>query len=84
VLVVVDGRQEGYSRGITIKMLGEFMGELGCRQAFNLDGGGSATLAFHDACYNSTSDKAERNISDIIYFASAVPESADADNGKQE
>ena len=84
VLVVVDGRQEGYSRGITIKMLGEFMGELGCLQAFNLDGGGSATLAFNGVSYNSTSDKAERNISDIIYFASAVPESAYADNGKQE
>lgn len=84
VLVVVDGRQEGYSRGITIKMLGEFMSEIGCVQAFNLDGGGSATLAFRGACYNSTSDKAERNISDIIYFASAVPESAYADNGKQE
>jgi exopolysaccharide biosynthesis protein len=84
VLVVVDGRQEGYSRGITIKMLGEFMSELGCLQAFNLDGGGSATMAFNGACYNSTSDKAERNISDIIYFASAVPESAFADDGKQE
>ncbi len=84
VLVVVDGRQEGYSRGITIKMLGEFMSELGCLQAFNLDGGGSATLAFNGACFNSTSDKAERNISDIIYFASAVPESANADIGKQE
>lgn len=80
VLVVVDGRQGEYSRGITIKMLGEFMGELGCQQAFNLDGGGSATMAFNGACYNSISDKAERNVSDIIYFASAMPES----NGKQE
>ncbi len=84
VLVVVDGRQEGYSRGITIKMLGEFMSEIGCLQAFNLDGGGSATMAFNGVCFNSTSDKAERNISDIIYFASAIPESAYADNGKQE
>ena len=84
VLVVVDGRQEEYSRGITIKMLAEFMGELGCRQAFNLDGGGSATMVFNGACYNSISDKSERNVSDIIYFASAVPESAYADDGKQE
>jgi exopolysaccharide biosynthesis protein len=84
VLVVVDGRQEGYSRGITIKMLGEFMSGLGCLQAFNLDGGGSATLAFNGACYNSTSDKSERNISDIIYFASAVPEPNNTEEGKQE
>ena len=84
VMVVVDGRQEEYSRGITIKKLGEFMGELGCQQAFNLDGGGSATMAFNGMCYNSISDKAERNVSDIIYFASALPESAYADDGKQE
>ncbi len=74
VFVVVDGRQEGYSRGITIKKLAEFMQELGCVQAFNLDGGGSATMVFNGACYNKLADDAERNISDIIYFASAVPE----------
>jgi len=74
VFVVVDGRQEGYSRGITIKKLAEFMQELGCTQAFNLDGGGSATLVFNGICYNKLVDDAERNISDIIYFASAVPE----------
>lgn len=74
VFVVVDGRQEGYSRGITIKRLAEFMLELGCTQAFNLDGGGSATMVFNGACYNKLVDDAERNISDILYFASAVPE----------
>ena len=74
VFVVVDGRQQGYSRGITIKRLAEFMQELGCTQAFNLDGGGSATMVFNGTCYNKLVDDAERNISDIIYFASAVPE----------
>jgi exopolysaccharide biosynthesis protein len=84
VLVVVDGRQEGYSRGITLKMLAEFMGELGCQEAFNLDGGGSATMVFGGKCYNNISGESERNISDIIYFASAVPESTWQDAGKQE
>ncbi len=84
VLVVVDGRQEGYSRGITIKMLAKFMGELGCQEAFNLDGGGSATMVFGGKCYNNISGESERNISDIIYFASAVPESTWQDAGKQE
>ena len=84
VLVVVDGRQEGYSRGITIKMLAEFMGELGCQEAFNLDGGGSATMVFNGKCYNNISGESERNISDIIYFASAVPEESWQDAGKQE
>lgn len=74
VLVVVDGRQEGYSRGITLKKLAEFMGELGCVSAFNLDGGGSSTLIFGNEYVNKMDDKSERNISDIIYFATAVPE----------
>lgn len=84
VLVVVDGRQEGYSRGVTLKMLAEFMGELTCQEAFNLDGGGSATMVFGGKCYNNISGESERNISDIIYFASAAPEESWQDAGKQE
>ncbi len=84
VLVMVDGRMDGYSKGITIKMLAEFMGELGCQQAFNLDGGGSASMVFGGKYFNKMDDKSARNISDIIYFASAVPESAWQDAGKQE
>ena len=75
VLVVVDGRQPGYSRGISINTLAQFMGEIGCQQAFNLDGGGSATLVFNGKLYNSPSNDAERKISDIVYIATAVPES---------
>ena len=75
VLVVVDGRQPGYSRGISIKTLAQFMGEIGCQQAFNLDGGGSATMVFNGKLYSNPSNDAERKISDIIYIASAVPES---------
>ena len=47
------------------------MQELGCRQAYNLDGGNSATLAFHGQVYNTKVQK-ERDVSDIIYFASAT------------
>ena len=82
VLVMVDGRMDDYSRGITIKMLAEFMGELGCQQAFNLDGGGSSAMVFGGKYFNRMDDKSARNISDIIYFASAIPEDAwqNADN----
>ena len=68
VLVVVDGRQE-QSRGVTHKQLAEFMAGLGCTVAFNLDGGGSSTLVFHGKVFNSLSEGSEREISDIIYFA---------------
>jgi hypothetical protein len=43
-LVVVDGRQSGYSEGMTTRELAELMAGLGCWNAVNLDGGGSSIL----------------------------------------
>jgi hypothetical protein len=43
-MVVVDGRQEGYSAGSTLQALTDLFVELGASNAINLDGGGSATL----------------------------------------
>ena len=71
VMVVADGRQD-QSRGVTHKQLAQFMGDLGCTVAFNLDGGGSSTLVFHGAVYNSLSEGSERPISDILYFGTGV------------
>lgn len=47
-LVVVDGRQKGYSTGATMGELASFMKSLGCHQAINLDGGGSSIMLIHD------------------------------------
>lgn len=44
LMVVVDGRQPGYSEGVSMKELGEIMIEYGAYDALNLDGGGSTTL----------------------------------------
>ena len=71
VMVVVDGRTD-VSPGVTIETLAAFMAELGCTQAFNLDGGNSATMMFNNAYYSRKTDNSERSVSDIIYFASAV------------
>lgn len=43
-LVVVDGRQSGYSVGMSLPELARYMRELGCEDAMNLDGGGSTEL----------------------------------------
>lgn len=67
-LVVVDGRIPA-SRGATHKQLAAFMEQIGCQQAYNLDGGGSATMVFGDALVNTLEDGSERGVSDIIYFA---------------
>ncbi len=44
VMVVVDGRQPGYSEGMSLAELAELMRLLGCHDALNLDGGGSSIL----------------------------------------
>lgn len=47
-LFVVDGRQPGYSMGMTLRELAETMRALGATEAMNLDGGGSTTLVLPD------------------------------------
>ncbi len=43
-LIVVDGRQDGYSEGIDLNELADLIAQLGATEALNLDGGGSTTL----------------------------------------
>ncbi len=43
-LVVVDGRQRGYSEGMNIHELASLMKTLGCWEATNMDGGGSSIM----------------------------------------
>jgi hypothetical protein len=47
-LIVVDGRQRGYSEGVTLEELAGIAVEFGADRALNLDGGGSSTLVTAD------------------------------------
>ncbi|WP_308635226.1 phosphodiester glycosidase family protein [Paenibacillus silvisoli] len=70
VLVVVDGRQQTYSRGMTLNEFAHIFDDLGATEAYNLDGGGSSTMYFMGRVVNSPGSKGrERGVSDIIYFA---------------
>ncbi|MBE9938411.1 phosphodiester glycosidase family protein [Cellulosimicrobium cellulans] len=69
LLVVVDGRQEGYSRGATTTELAEILQDLGATTAYNIDGGGSSTLWFDGEVVNSPSQGRERGTSDVLYVA---------------
>jgi exopolysaccharide biosynthesis protein len=51
-LVVVDGRQPGFSEGMSLEELATLMKDLGCADAVNLDGGGSSILILCDAAGN--------------------------------
>lgn len=71
MIVLVEGRLKD-SDGATHQELADIMYDLGCIQAFNLDGGNSATLVFNGGYYQTKSVSNERAQSDMIYFASAV------------
>jgi exopolysaccharide biosynthesis protein len=67
VFVAVDGRQAGYSNGMTLKQLAAAMEELGCQLAYNLDGGQTSTMTFGDEIANQPY-KGGRLTSDIIFI----------------
>ncbi len=65
--VLVDGRQSGYSSGLTLSQMSSLFEELGCKEAYNLDGGQSAVMTFQGKWANQPY-KNGRNVSDIIYI----------------
>lgn len=70
--VVVEGRQGKYSRGLTLSNLAQLMVDIGCTQAFNLDGGASTQLYWNSKLYNKPSGPVLRGLSDIIYICDPV------------
>ena len=77
VFVAVDGRSNGYSRGVTMTEFAQIFKELGATVAYNLDGGGSTTMYFNGALVNNPLGRgAERGTSDILYIAGPATGSA--------
>ncbi|MDD3214959.1 MAG: phosphodiester glycosidase family protein, partial [Eubacteriales bacterium] len=75
-VVTVDGRIDE-SAGVTIPTLAAFMKQIGCEQAYNLDGGNSSALVFHNTMLSIKGNYNERSVNDIIYFASATEQSGE-------
>lgn len=77
ILVAVDGRQRGYSVGMTSFELALLMVRLGAVSASGLDGGGSTTMAFEGALLNRPSDPAgERAVAEslnVFYYGVYAP-----------
>lgn len=64
--VLVDGRGNG-NRGMTLIELSRFLSDLGCKQAYNLDGGQSAMMMFNGNMVNSPY-KGGRSLNDMVYI----------------
>ena len=70
VFVVADGRTSE-SDGLSLHELAEFLQSLGCETAYNLDGGGSSSMAFLGTLINNPVNgrkSGERSVSDIVYI----------------
>ena len=71
ILIVVDGRGFGDSKGIDMFAWARIFEDLGCKSAYNLDGGGSAVMVFMGKIISHPCDlppTGQRAISDILYF----------------
>lgn len=67
LMVVVDGRQRGYSNGMTITEFARLFRRLGATDAVNLDGGGSSTMIVRGAVQNRPSfPGGERTVSSAL------------------
>ena len=67
LLITVDGRQPGYSVGMTLVELTALLSRLGAREAINVDGGGSTTMVVNGRVANRPSDATgERPVANAI------------------
>ena len=72
ILLVVDGRKPGVAVGMSYDELAAEMLRLGCRQAVNLDGGGSSVMAIRNPVtgkfriLNEPTDGHERPVADVL------------------
>lgn len=62
IFIVIDGRQNDWSVGITLEKLQDKLLDLGVKSAYNLDGGGSSAFYYNGKLLNKPSDGKERPV----------------------
>ncbi|MCS6882717.1 MAG: phosphodiester glycosidase family protein [Oscillochloridaceae bacterium] len=78
ILVVVDGYQRGYSRGMTQQELADLLLEFGADTAMELDGGGSSTMVIEEQVVNRPPDTTgERHVANALLVFYREPTVAD-------
>lgn len=73
-LVATANTQGTHGQIPTVAQFARNIAATGCRMAYCLDGGQTATIVMNDKLINRPVYGQQRKISDIIYFATAVPE----------
>ena len=72
-VIVVCNREAGYNETPTIHGFAAQVEKLGCEKAYTLDGGQTAVIAMNNQLINAVHYGTQRQISDIFYFATALP-----------
>ena len=72
-LLVTAGVENDCGKMVNIFTFQDVLMSFGCQHAYNLDGGQTAVIIMNDTVMNRISYNQERDVSDIIYFATALP-----------
>lgn len=72
-LVVNTSQEQGYYMRHKSRFFAEFILGLGCKNAYALDGGQTTAIVMNDELVTLPDYGTQRKISDIIYFATALP-----------
>lgn len=73
-LLVTINYEGPYVAASTVRELAKTLTDMGCPKAYTLDGGQTGTIIMNDTVINNVDYGEQRNISDIIYFATALPD----------
>lgn len=73
LMVVVDGRQPGYSAGVTLEELAYLVADLGAQEAVGLDGGGSSQMLIGGEVANRPSETSLRTVNTGFVILSQIP-----------
>ena len=77
-LTLTANAEYGYNSVPTIRRLQTQLMNFGVKHGYTLDGGQTAVVVMNDKVINRVVYNAQRKVSDIIYFATAMPETRPA------
>ena len=73
LILACEGPEQDGSVGMTLVQFAALCQEMGCINAYNLDGGSSTTIVLNGRKINGLSSGKIRLVGDCIYFATLVP-----------
>ena len=76
-VVVAANTEKPYFSVPTVRQVAEKLQAMGVPTAYALDGGQTAAIVMNDQLINTVSYGAQREISDIFYFATAIPDAGE-------